>query len=498
MSFSGSFRPSFRQLLLAGFLLVALLLAAVSLRGLSTLEGLLNRSQQGARQALELSEHIERLADTTQTMERAARQSLVLDDRALRRTYERAATEAAAQVQALAQAQLPAALATAWRAQAAEVAQLLDRPGESALANDGRVSRAFRELTDLSRQMAEQVRMLTAQRNADLQRQLDDGRSAWARQVSAAIALAVLLALVLAFALARPLRRVERAIVGLGENRLDARIDIQGPSDVRDIGRRLDALRQRLQQADADKARFLRHVSHELKTPLAALREGVSLLNDGVAGPLSPQQQEVASILADNTATLQNRIEDLLRFNAAAFAAQRLVRRRTDVLAWAQRLVDDQRLQWQARGLEMVVSQAPRAPGDTQPTTPLFAEIDAGLLGVALSNLLSNAIRYSPVGGAVLVTLGRQRDHLLIDVTDEGPGVPLQERGRIFEPFFRGQTQPEGGLAGTGIGLSLVAETVAAHGGQIIYVPKAQSLAVPDDSGPGAHFRIELPHVVAD
>jgi len=98
-----------------------------------------------------------------------------------------------------------------------------------------------------------------------------------------------------------------------GENRLDQPIDIRGPTDVRLLGRRLEWLRLRLAELDSDKARFLRHVSHELKTPLAALREGVSLLEDGIAGTLSGSQREVARILRQNTALLQSQIEDLLR-----------------------------------------------------------------------------------------------------------------------------------------------------------------------------------------
>ncbi len=483
-------RPSFRQLLLLAFLLVALLMAAVSLRSLGSLQGLLDRSQAGARQALKLNAHVERLGDQTQTMERAARQYLVLGDRVLRQGFERAAADAAREVRALAEAQVPAANTAAWRAQTDSVDRLLDGGGD-ALTRDAQASLAFRALAGQLRQMAEQVRELTESRNAALQDQLEAGRQAWVRQAAGAVVLAVLLALALALALARPLRRVERAIVGLGENRLDARIDIQGPSDVRQIGRRLDALRQRLLEADADKARFLRHVSHELKTPLAALREGVALLNDGVTGPLSPNQQEVARILADNTATLQRRIEDLLRFNAAAFAAQRVVRRPTDLLALLRRLVDEQQLQWRASGLQIDIHAPPG--GET-----LMPEVDGELLGTALSNLLSNAIRYSPAGGRIDWWLQREADGLAIEVADQGPGVPEAERERIFEPFFRGQLQPADagagaagskGLAGTGIGLSIVAETVAAHGGRI--------LCMPHDPGSGARFRIELPHVFA-
>jgi two-component system sensor histidine kinase GlrK len=322
--------------------------------------------------------------------------------------------------------------------------------------------------------------------------------------VAGATVLTLALALGLALLLARPLRRVEQAIDALGENRLDARIDIRGPSDVRQIGRRLDWLRQRLAGIDADKARFLRHVSHELKTPLAALREGVALLQDGVAGPLSDNQREVARILHDNTATLQRRIEDLLKFNAAAFAAERLVRKPTELGALVAGLVQEQQLLWRARRLNV---QLHCRPVGAPEGAPLVADVDAELLGSAIGNLLSNAIRYSPEGGTVTLVLQQQGDGLTIDVQDQGPGVPAAERERIFEPFFRGQQQPADGLPGTGIGLSIVAEAVAAHGGSVQLLgglpteTGAGEGTIPDPQAPaepGAHFRITLPHALAD
>ena len=98
------------------------------------------------------------------------------------------------------------------------------------------------------------------------------------------------------------------------------------------MGQQLEWLRLRLLELDADKARFLRHVSHELKTPLAALREGVALLQDGVTGELTEGQKEVAQILHQNTLVLQSEIEALLRFNAAAFEARQLQRRETELI----------------------------------------------------------------------------------------------------------------------------------------------------------------------
>ncbi len=497
-------RPSFRQLLLVAFLLVAGLLAAVALRGLATFEDLLQRSRSGAQRSLALNGHVDRLGEHGQTMERAARQYLVLQDATLLDTFQRSATAAAAEVRALQQPEPSPAgqpftadgpdtppvarrLATQWREQLATLRQVLQDVLEPPAARDAQLAQGFRELAALQARMAEQVRSATEARNAALQTELDLGRQLLTRQVLAAIALAVLLALGLALALARPLRRVERAITQLGENRLDTRIQIPGPSDVRQIGRRLDWLRQRLVELEADKARFLRHVSHELKTPLAALREGVALLGDEVAGPLSDNQREVARILHDNTATLQRRIEDLLLFNAAAFAAQRLVRRPVDVPGWLAALVDEQQLQWRSRRLH-IHSEGP----------PLRAEIDAALLGSAVANLLSNAIRYSPPGATIALHWWAQVeggvDTLVIEVADQGPGIAAAERTRIFEPFFRGAVQPEGGLPGTGIGLSIVAETVAAHGGRVQLAAADAAPAL--GSAAGARFRIELPHAL--
>ncbi len=310
-------------------------------------------------------------------------------------------------------------------------------------------------------------------RNQELMNELDAARVQLGRQILGAIVVSVVLAFAFGLWLARPLKRLEEVVVGLGENRLDHPIDIRGPTDVRLVGRRLEWLRLRLAELDSDKSRFLRHVSHELKTPLSALREGVSLLEDGVTGTLNASQMDVIRILRQNTSVLQGQIEDLLRFNAAAFEAQRLVRRSTDLLALVREVVDQQRLQWQARQLQVLVE------GD-----PLPAEVDADKLRAALGNLLSNAIRFSPVGATIRFSVSRLQGRACIDIVDQGPGVATADRARVFEPFYRGERQPSDAPRGSGIGLSIVNETITAHGGQVELL----------DDAPGAHFHIQLPY----
>ncbi len=467
-------RYSFRQLLLVAFLLIASLLSAASLRGLYSLEALLRQSGDGARQAVAHTADAQVLAERTVAMERAARQFLVLDDPVLRQRFEEATRDASAALARLADKRVPSNLATEWRSTQATIEQQLRGSLAEMRPREEAVTAAFRELEGINAAIAEQVRLATEQRNQVLMDELEAGRAQLGRQVLASIVVAIVMALGFGVWLARPLKRLEQAVVGLGENRLDQPIDIRGPADVRLLGRRLEWLRLRLAELDSDKSRFLRHVSHELKTPLAALREGVALLEDGVTGTLNDNQREVARILRQNTAVLQSQIEDLLRFNAAAFEARRLVRRATDVTALVKELVSQQRLQWQARQLEVHVEGGPVA-----------AEIDADKLGTALGNLLSNAIRFSPLGATIRFFVTRVPGRACIDIVDQGPGVAAADRARIFEPFYRGERQPTDAVRGSGIGLSIVHEYITAHGGQIELM----------DDGQGAHFHIELPHV---
>jgi two-component system, NtrC family, sensor histidine kinase GlrK len=468
-----TFRFSFAQLLLVAFVLIGALLGAAALRALFSLETLMAQSRESAAQAVALSTAAQSLNERSLTMERAARQSLVLRDKQLRQRFTEAAGNARDILQRLEDNQLPRTYSQRWRQQLGEIAELLDGPPETALEREREVMQAFRALDSHNGAIAQQVQAIIAQRNEALQDRVERSRQQLTIQVMGSIGLAALMATGFGLWLVRPLKRLEKAIQALGENRLDLPIDIQGPSDVRRVSQQLEWLRLRLTELDADKARFLRHISHELKTPLASLHEGVAVLGDGVAGPLSPSQTEVVGILQHNTQLLQRQIEGLLRFNAAAFEARQLKRERTDLRLLLEQQIDALRLQWQASGLQV------RAEG-----APLLMPVDRELMASALGNLLINAIRFSPPGGLIRLVLTPEPGLACIDIIDQGAGVAEADRARIFEPFYRGERQPDGAARGTGIGLSIVHEYIVAHGGRIQLL----------DTPAGAHFRIELPH----
>ena len=464
---------SFRQLLLVAFMLIGALLGGTALRAVVILDRLMAQSSEEARRALELNGAAQSLIARTAGMERAARQSLILNDSMLRRRFEDESRAAGAAWQQMQAGGLRADKTPQWQSQLDTVKGQLTGPAETALDRERAVAAEFRELDALNSRIAADIQGLIEERNRALRERLDASRTRLTQQVMGAIALASMLAVGLGLWLSSRFKRLEHAIVALGEDRLQEPINIRGPSDVRRISQQLAWLRLRLTELEADKARFLRHVSHELKTPLAALREGVALLQDGITGELTPSQREVTQILHQNTLSLQAQIEALLRFNAAAFEARQLRRRPTDLLELLREQVRDQRLQWQARQLTVKVE----GPAVMLP-------VDAQKLQTALGNLLSNAIRFSPPHGPISVQLSAPPEGVRIDISDQGPGVAQADRDLVFEPFYRGERQPADAARGTGIGLSIVQEYVTAHGGRVTLL----------SDGAGAHFQIELPH----
>ncbi len=464
-------RLSFRLSLLLGFLLVALLLGAAALRGLFVLEDFAARSRAGAEAAVQATADIQGLAERSVDLERSARQFLVLRDAALRERFaaiRAETTPALARLRALdvAGSDGIAGPALAWEeAAGAAEAALAAGDGPAALA-------ALVRLGAENAALAEAGRRSIDRHNGELLQSLEDGRLALLAQVLTAIVAALAIGAAFGWWLVRPVTRLEAAIERLGSGRFDTPVDIRGPDDLERLGRRLDWLRQRLAELEADRVRVLRHVSHELKTPLAALREGVALLQEQVVGPLGAEQREVAGILEHNVRALQRQIEALLDYHATVFDAARLQRRRVPLHELLQSCVDAQRLQLQARGLSATVEAPPRT-----------VTLDPDKLRVALDNLLANAIAYSPQGGRIRLSGTVAGGVLTIDCADEGPGVDAADAERIFEPFVQGVRRPPAGAPGSGIGLSIVRELVAAQGGRVFLVPAAA----------GARFRMELP-----
>lgn len=458
--------------MLAGFLLIALLLSWAALRSWLVLGQFVEQSRQGSEQALQLSASIQELAERTVDLERSTRQFMVLNDAALLGRFDENVSHSLAAVKRL--ESVPAEplgkLAGDWRQAVEQLSQGLHQaaPRTGLVPVLNRLTRINSELEHTGR------RWIDAQQ-ASMLAELEQSRQHLTRLVAAAVVGAFLVALAMGWWLARPIVSLERSIERLGESRFDQRVTVGGPADLRRVGRRLDWLRRRLGKLEAERERTLRHVSHELKTPLTALREGIALLKDEVVGSLEGSQQEVVDILQDNVMALQRHIESLLRLNAAACEARRLCYRPLPLRKLLADVVQGRELQIQARQLSVLTD----APAITR-------TLDGEKLLVALDNLLSNAIDFSPEGGVIRLQAEVVDNILRIACIDQGPGIAAEDAERIFEPFVQGGRASPTPRQGSGVGLSIVRELMTAMGGRVLLVPG-------NLNAPGANFRIEVP-----
>jgi len=460
---------SFLRLILLGWLLTALpLLVAIAFVSVS-LTHLSTRSEAAMRQTGEATRLGWGLDEDLLQMDRILRQHQALRDPSLLDDYALARNAWRKNAEAFTQVPLLASLADRVNAllarEAAGYRQLTTHHGGTqdlhAVLKD--ISRHTVGIIGEVGQLTEAERMSFRAEAETLQQQL-----------LIALSLALLLAALLFWfgrrILAQLLQGVGHAVSALGNNRLEQSIRLAGPDDLRWIGQRLDWLRRRMLALQDERTRTLRHISHELKTPLAALREGASQLAEGIAGPLSPQQEKIAGIMQSNALRLQGLIDGLLKLQKAEHVRERIAPVPLRLDAMIQQILATHQLAARDKQLRITGTLAPLtvAGGHEEVTT-------------IIDNLLSNAIKFSPPHGTVRLTLTRDNQSAVLDVIDAGPGVPAADRTMIFAPFYRGPGTKN--VAGVGLGLAIAREFALAHHGSLDLIA----------SDEGTHFRATLP-----
>jgi len=234
---------------------------------------------------------------------------------------------------------------------------------------------------------------------------------------------------------------------------------------------------ERLLELDRLKDEVVAIVSHELRTPLTALRGYVDLIRDGEAGELTEEQQRVFAIIERNSQRLLGLVDDLL-FVAWVEAGKFDLEQKEFVLAdVVESSLESARSLALGNGIQLIHEPGPDATvvGDLSRLTQL------------LDNLVVNAVKFTEIGGTVLVRSEVSEHEVLLEVSDTGMGIPADEQEHLFERFFRSQEATRQEIPGTGLGLSIVQAIVAAHGGTI---------SVDSVEGEGTTFSVALPRSV--
>jgi len=470
-------RPrSLNGLILVGFGLVALPLLIAIIWALVNLDRVAAQSEQLVTTGVSAADNNRRLEEQLISLERVARQYLVLRNPDSLQIMTQDLDSLAALLDTM-RPLVDEADATALAADIGAGARSIVNALGASGATDEQLSAAAARFTPLRKRATELTATLSAHVDSKLsalQQTARDAQKFSAWQVALLVPGTVVLILIVTFLVARPIRQIDHAIGQLGQSGFSKPIRIKGPTDLERLGRQLDWLRQRLLELAQEKNKFLRHMSHELKTPLANIREGTELLLDGSVGDLDEPQREVTDILRMNGLKLQQLIENLLSFAAWQTKSEVLTLSDFSLRQQILSIVKAQRLALKAAGIQLKLD-----------VEDVIVNADQDKIRTVLDNLLSNAIKFTPRAGTITIRASRTPSSFIIEVGDTGPGVPEEERPHIFEAFFQGRREQGGQVGGTGIGLSVVKECIQAHNGSVELV----------DSGefPGAHFRIHIP-----
>jgi signal transduction histidine kinase len=247
------------------------------------------------------------------------------------------------------------------------------------------------------------------------------------------------------------------------------------PPELGDRARSSATCTAQLAELDRLKAEFVSIDSHELKTPLSVIRGYVSLLQDGIYGPVPEQQRKILGSIADQTDRLGRLVQQLLDISRLE-AGGRLELRPIDLHGFLAEL---------ATSFDVLALQSQiDFRLDLADDLPAELPADPDRLNEVVGNLLSNAFKFTPRGGRIRLHAGREGGSALIEVSDTGVGIPPEQLPRIFEKFYQIENEAQPRSVGSGLGLAIAREIVEAHGGTIT----AESIV-----GKGTTFRVCLP-----
>jgi len=280
-------------------------------------------------------------------------------------------------------------------------------------------------------------------------------RTALLRAIAGTAGLAALLALIVGLGVSRRITRpvarliaVTRAMAGGDHSARAGRL--KAPGELRELGVAFDNMANTLDRQDRLRRDLVASVAHELRTPVAVLQAGHEALLDGIT---EPTPEELGS-LRDEVLRLARMVDDLQTMAAADAAVLQLARERRDLAGIARGAADTLARTFEAAEVTLHRDLAP---------VPVRA--DERWLHQVVTNLLGNALKFTPAGGTVTIRTRQDGARAVLEVEDTGVGIPADELPRIFDRFWRGQAAAQ--TSGSGIGLAVAAEIARAHGGTL-------------------------------
>ncbi|ALR77712.1 two component system sensor histidine kinase QseE/GlrK [[Enterobacter] lignolyticus] len=468
------FPRSLRQLVMLSFLLILIPLLVLAWQAWQSLNALSAQAAMTNQTTLIDARRSEAMINAAVEMERSYRQYCVLDDATLATVYQGQRKRYSDMLDAHAGVLPDDKLYQALRNDLDALTQLRCKnsaPEAVSAANLDAFAAANSE-------MVQATRAVVFSRGQQLQQEIAERGRFFGWQALVLFLVSLTLVLLFTRMIIGPVKGIERMINRLGEGKSIGRaVMFTGPRELRSVGQRIIWLSERLSWLESQRHQFLRHLSHELKTPLASMREGTELLADEVVGPLTLEQKEVVSILDDSSRNLQKLIEQLLDYNRK-LADTAIELETVEIAPLVEMVISANSLPSRAKMMHTGIR-----------LDAAFCQAEPMLLMSALDNLYSNAVHYGAESGNIYIHSRLQDSRVWIEVANSGTPIPDAEKTLIFEPFYQGSHQRKGAVKGSGLGLSIARDCVRRMKGELRLV---------DSPSGNVCFRIELPAITAD
>ncbi|MEP6491860.1 MAG: HAMP domain-containing sensor histidine kinase [bacterium] len=291
-----------------------------------------------------------------------------------------------------------------------------------------------------------------------------------------AVILSLLLSALLARSILEPLARLTQGTREMSAGRFGHRLAAKGKDELAQVTREFNSMAERLDELDRMKSEFVSKVSHDLKTPLSSMQETNGVMLEELAGPLTSKQRQLLEINQDSAQRLSGmlaKLLDLSRIEAGVAPDRRILDVRPLVRQSVEHLTDGS----DSSRVSLTMSDS---------ASPLLVRGDGDALTQVFENLIENALKFSPLNGLVRVAVtdlvssgavpsdrwaavvaGAVPEGLLVTVSDDGPGVPDDDKERVFDRFYQTAVGRSVRSRGVGLGLAICRETIKSHGGAI-------------------------------
>jgi len=439
---------SLRQLILLSFILVLLPLLGLLLHNQYVLSNMGELATKDTKFSIQLTGRMQQMEDTAADLERVRRQYMIIPSHELLHLSRRYATQLSEQ-----NSQVCALLSLM------QTCPEFPKPALALSMPEVDVESQLSEARQGIRQLKNATRSALQQKLGQQQSYIQQVQQQQLWFTLVLILLSLFLALYAGGLISKPVKKIELMINELSDNqhKLSA-ISASGPQELIALESKLHLLAKRLKQLEQLRQTMLRHAAHELKTPLASIKEGCCLLDEQLIGRLNSQQTEVVELLNSSCLRLENLIGQLLNYNALLQQSQPSYDK-LDCGQFFGDFIRQNQLALKQHGHQLCLNVEPEC-----------LWVDAVLLRRMLDNLLSNSLAYGRLQSDIVLTLQPLDGHYVLQFANQGNKVSLEQGLELFQPFQRGKLKRHDRVEGTGLGLSIVAECAALMGGSAGFV----------------------------